>query len=339
MVSATIRDVAKRAGVGVATVSRVLNNSGYAKPETRERVLQAAAELGFVPSQLARGLVRRLSATVGLVIPDITNPFFPAITRGVEDAASEAGYTVFLCNTDNDPTLESLDVQKLRERRVDGIIFVGTSERRELVERLLADQIPVVVTDRQLEHADVDTVLVDNHAGALAACRHLIGLGHRRIAHAAGHRSTRTGQDRCSGYQEALREAGVPFDESLVSWGDFTYESGYHAAQVLLGRTPRPTAIFAANDLIAFGAMRAAEDAGIRVPEELSVVGFDDIQMASVVRPGLTTVRQPAYEMGRTAMRMLLERINGRVEGAARRHLFEAELIVRSTTRRRESLG
>lgn len=337
--SPTIRDVARVAGVGVATVSRVLNSSGYVKPETRQKVLAAAGELGFVPSQLARGLVRRLSATAGLVIPDITNPFFPAITRGVEDRASEAGYTVFLCNTDNDPALEALDVQKLRERRVDGIIFVGTTDRRELVERLLADEIPVVVTDRQVDHADIDSVLVENAWGAMAACLHLIDLGHSRIAHAAGHRLTRTGQDRCNGYRMALEQAGIPCDESLVCWGDFTLESGYAVAQILLGRSPRPTAIFAANDQMAFGVMRAAEEAGISVPDELSIVGFDDIQMASVVRPGLTTVRQPAYEMGRLAMSLLLERINGRATGGGRVHQFKPELVVRGTTRRRESLG
>lgn len=337
--SPTIRDVARRAGVGVATVSRVLNNSGYARPGTRERVLQAAAELGFVPSQLARGLVRRLSGTIGLVIPDITNPFFPAITRGVEDNASEAGYTVFLCNTDNDPTQEAQDVQKLRERRVDGLIFVGTTDRRELVERLLPDKLPVVVTDRQVDHPDIDSVLVDNVGGARAACMHLTDLGHTRIAHAAGDRLARTGQDRCCGYRLALEQAGLPYDPGLVGWGDFTFASGYSLAQSLLGRSPRPTAIFAANDQMAFGVMRAAEDAGLRVPEQLSIVGFDDIQMAGVIRPGLTTVRQPAYEMGRLAMSMLLERIRGKAPDRGRRHLFEPELILRGTTRRRESHG
>lgn len=336
--SATIRDVAKRAGVGVATVSRVLNNSGYARPETRERVHRAAAELGFVPSQLARGLVSRSSETIGLVIPDITNPFFPAVTRGVEDGASEAGYTVFLCNTDNDPALEAIDVQKLRERRVDGIIFVGTTDRHDLVERLLGE-IPVVVADRHVEHASIDSVLVDNLAGARAACSHLLDLGHTRIAHLAGNQRTRTAQERCEGYQSALLAAGLPYDERMVAWGDFTYDSGLAMAQVLLGRSPRPTAIFAANDLIAFGAMRAAEDGGLSLPDDLSVVGFDDIPMASVLRPGLTTIRQPAYEMGRLAITMLLERIEGRVTGAGRKHRFQPELVVRSTTRRRESIG
>ncbi|MFB5084965.1 LacI family DNA-binding transcriptional regulator [Symbiobacterium thermophilum] len=335
----TIRDVARRAGVGVATVSRVLNGTGYVKAETRERVLAAAAELGYVPSQLARGLVRRLSGTVGLVVPDITNPFFPLITRGVEDAASEAGYTVFLCNTDNDPVLEAQDVRKLREHRVDGIIFVGTTERRELVDQLLADDIPVVVMDRQLEHADVDTVTVDNVAGAQAACRHLIELGHRRIAHAAGHQSTRTGQDRCQGYRMALEEADIPYDPACVTWGDFTFESGFRVGQVLLGLSPRPTAVFAGNDLIALGVIRAAEEAGLSVPDDLSVVGFDNIQMAALVRPGLTTVRQPAREMGRLAMTMLLERIRGEFSGPGRRHVYPPELIVRGTTRRREPLG
>ncbi|HYF91592.1 MAG TPA: LacI family DNA-binding transcriptional regulator [Symbiobacteriaceae bacterium] len=337
--SPTIRDVAKTAGVGLGTVSRVLNNSGYVKPETRERVLQAADYLGFVPNMVARSLVRKTTSTIGLIIPDITNPFFPAVTRGVEDEASEAGFTVFLCNTDNDPGMEAQDVKKLRERQVDGMIFVGTTDRRELVEALLAEGIPVVVTDRQVADLDVDSVLVDNAAGARSACRHLIDLGHAQIAHAAGHRLTRTGQERFAGYTQALQEAGIPADEGLIAWGDFTVESGYRVAQVLLGRAPRPTAVFAANDMMAFGVLRAAQEAGIAVPEELSVVGFDDIQMAGLFRPGLTTVRQPAYEMGRLAMTLLLERIAGSALGNSRHHSFQPELVVRGTTRRRDPLG
>jgi LacI family transcriptional regulator len=337
--SSTIRDVARAAGVGQATVSRVLNNSGYVKPETRERVLQAAKELGFVPNQVARSLVRKSTATIGLVIPDITNPFFPAVTRGVEDAASESGYTVFLCNTDNDPAMEAQDVQKLRERMVDGLIFVGATNRHNLVETLIADGVPVVVTDRQLLDLDVDSALVDNTAGARSACRHLVELGHTRIAHVAGHNLTRTGQDRLAGYRLALEEASIPFDDALVAWGDFTLDSGYRAAQVLLGRSPRPTAVFAANDLMALGVLRAALAAGLSVPEDLSVVGFDDIQLAELVQPALTTVRQPAYEMGRIAMCMLRERIAGSACEGGRHHTFQPELVVRGTTRRRDLVG
>ncbi|HEY8348087.1 MAG TPA: LacI family DNA-binding transcriptional regulator [Symbiobacteriaceae bacterium] len=331
----TIKDVAREAGVGLATVSRVLNNSGPVSPETRERVLAAARALGYVPNLHARSLVSRATGTVGLIIPDITNPFFPAVTRGVEDAASQAGYTVFLCNTDNDPAKEETDVRKLRERCVDGIIFVGSQARRKRLERLLQDGIPVVVTDREVPDLDADSVLVDNNWGARAAVRHLIDLGHTRIAHAAGHRQTPTGQDRYAGYCAALEEAGLPVDESLVFWGEFTIESGIQAGQVLLGRSPRPTAVFAGNDLIALGVIRAAREAGLRVPEDLSVVGFDDIPLAALVSPPLTTVRQPAYEMGRLAMTMLLERMSGRVTGAGRHHVFRPELILRGSTRPR----
>ncbi|MFZ5827483.1 MAG: substrate-binding domain-containing protein, partial [Bacillota bacterium] len=201
---------------------------------------------------------------------------------------------------------------------------------------LLADGIPVVAADREISHPEVDAILVDNVVGAHAACRHLIDLGHRHIAHVAGRPRTKTGQDRACGYRWALEEAGIPVDPSLVVWGDFSFDSGYLLTQRLLARCPRPTAIFAANDLMAFGAMQAAEEAGVRVPEELSVVGFDDIPMAGVMRPGLTTVSQPSYEMGRLALTMLLERINGQVSGIGRKHTFEPKLIIRSTTRRRE---
>lgn len=330
----TIKDVARAAGVGQATVSRVLNGSGPVGQETRERVLAACRALGYVPNGPARSLVNRATGTVGLIIPDITNPFFPAVTRGVEDAASQAGYTVFLCNTDNDSAMEETDVRKLRERCVDGIIFVGSQARRSRLERLLQDGIPVVVTDREVSDLDADSVLVDNAAGASAAVSHLVELGHTRIAHAAGHRETPTGQDRCTGYRSALEQAGLPVDESLIVWGEFNVESGIRAGQVLLGRSPRPTAIFAANDMIALGVIRAAREAGLAVPQDLSVVGFDDIPMAALVSPPLTTVRQPAYEMGWLAMRMLLERIEGRVTGGGRRHLFRPELILRGSTRK-----
>lgn len=330
----TIKDVAKAAGVGQATVSRVLNGSGPVGQETRERVLAAARSLGYVPNMLARGLVNRATGTVGLIIPDITNPFFPAVTRGVEDAASQAGYTVFLCNTDNDPAREEVDVLKLRERCVDGIIFVGSQSRRERLARLVQDGIPVVVTDRAVPDLDADSVLVDNKLGAQNAVSHLIDLGHTRIAHAAGHRETPTGQGRYQGYCEALAGAGLPVDEHLVFWGEFTVESGIQAGQVLLGRSPRPTAIFAANDLLALGVIRAAQEAGLAVPEDLSVVGFDDIPMAALVSPPLTTVRQPAYEMGRLAMSMVLDRLTGQVTGGGRHHLLQPALILRGSTRR-----
>lgn len=329
MKRSTIKDVARVAGVAVSTVSRVINGSGYVSAESRQRVLQAVEELHFEPSRAARALTTGRTGTVALVLPDITNPFFPAVARGVEDAASAAGYTVILCNTDDDPAQEASYISTLQEQRVDGIVLTFCSLANQEQWASLSDRIPVVLTDRRLEQGTVDSVFLDNFGGGCLATRHLLGLGHRTIGHISGPPHLFTSQDRRLGYEVALREAGVPPAEGLVRAGDFKYASGYARMREL--QETGVTAVFAANDMMAIGAIRAVEDAGGRVPEDVAVVGFDDIGLASFVKPGLTTISQPAYQMGVIATDMLLERMGGQAPRDPKQVILAPTLVVRDS--------
>lgn len=329
-VSITIKHVAQRAGVAVSTVSRVLNQSGYVSPETASKVRAAVEELGFRPSLPARTLVSGETRTLALMLPDISNPFFPALARGVEDRAISRGYSVMLCNTDGDPEIEARYIRLLREKWVDGMVMTGASGSASQVKQLLQNRIPVVVIDRAVRGAEVDLVGLDNIAGARLAVEHLARLGHRAIGLIAGPKVS-TSLDRAEGYRRALRAMGLPIRREWMVTGDFRFESGYEAMKGLLNARDRPAAIFASNDLMAIGAIRAAEEAGLRVPEDLAVVGFDDIMLATLVRPALSTIRQPAYEMGAAAVDLLLDRITGQRESPPRTVAFEPELIVRQS--------
>lgn len=331
MKSTTIRDVAQNAGVAVSTVSRVLNGSGYVSAATREKVLRAVEELDFQPNNHARSLATGRTRTIALVIPDITNPFFPTIARGVEDAASTRGYTVVLCNTDGDSAQEAAYVRTLREQRVDGIIFTVSTDESGAVRDLLRDKFPLALIDRQVEGARVDSVLIDNMACAREATRHLLRLGHRRIAYINGPPNLATSRDRQRGYFAALREAELRPDGDFIRAGDFKYPSGYDKMKDLLQSDIGLTAVFAANDMMAVGAIRAIEESGRRVPEDVAVVGFDDIMLASLVKPALTTISQPAYRMGVMAAELLLERMFGSVPREPRRVVLTPGLVIRQS--------
>lgn len=329
MKRSTIKDVALAAGVAVSTVSRVINDSGYVSRESRQRVLKAVEELHFQPSRAARSLATGRSGTVALVLPDITNPFFPALARGVEDAASAEGYTVILCNTDNDPAQEAMYANLLRQQRVDGVVLTACSPNNLQLWWHLGERIPVVLTDRRWEGIVDDTVTVDNVTGAYLAVRRLTSLGHRRIGLIGGPPGLSTTEDRRRGYEVALRESGVEPDEKLMRSGDYRYASGYARMRELAEQ--HVTAVFAVNDMMAIGAIRALEDVGRRVPDDVAVVGFDDIQMAAMVKPGLTTVAQPTYQMGVLAVERLLDRMRNDTPGEPRQVVLEPTLVVRDS--------
>lgn len=303
-----IRDVAAAAGVSAATVSRVLNPDAAAypvRPETRERVLEAIERLRYRPNDLARALLHRRTNVAGLIVPDISNPYYPEVARGIEDAASEAGWRVVLCNTDRDIEKTTTYLDTLIKTRADGIIVVGGSTGEALAPNIFEpyDTRIVLVGRHELPYPSVQ---IDNVEAAGAATAHVLRLGHRRVAFLGGPHASRTVQDRLAGYRQALEGAGVAFAERLVREGDFQEASGYAAAGDLLSLSSPPTAIVAANDRMAFGAHAAAVDHGLRVPEDLSLVGFDDVSLASYLRPALTTVAIPSYEIGKRAMEILL---------------------------------
>lgn len=326
----TIKDIARRCRVSPATVSRVLNDFAHVRANTRARVEEEIRRVGYRRNGVARSLVLMRTRTIGLVLSDITNPFYAEIARGIEDQATRYGYTTVLCSTDNLPERQHGYIQILLERRVDGLILGSARLREPEVEALARGGFPVVLVNRRLRSSRVDCVVVDNHGGARQLVEYLIRLGHRRIAHIRGPLQFSTGYDRFRGYRDALRAQGLPYDPRLVVVGAFRYADGRAAARRLLAGPVRPTAIFAANDLLALGALEALAEAGVRVPEEMAVVGFDDVEPSSYRAIGLTTMSQRIADMARLAVDLLVERIE-RGRRDPRQIVLPPHLVVRGS--------
>lgn len=325
----TIRDVAKRAGVAPITVSRVLNNAGYVRLETRQRVEQAAAELHYVPNMLAHSFRSHRTNTLALVVTDITNPFWTTVARGVEDVASAAGFSVFFCNTDENEAKQEQYIAALLRRRIDGVLLAPASSNGADVHALQRQRVGVVVLDRRIEGVAVDIVRGDSVDGAFQLVHHLTGLGHRRIALLAGPAGLSVSQERAAGYEQALRAAGLTPEPALLRFGAFTVASGYAMMRDLLAH--RPTAIFAANNFIAAGALTVIREAGLRTPEDISVVMFDDLPDPYATAPVLTVVVQPAYALGRAAAARLLTRLQ-QPDLPPHELVLPVQMIVRSST-------
>ncbi len=328
----TVTDVAKRAGVSTSTVSHVLNRTRPVSDELRQRVLAAIEDLGYEPNAVARSLRMRRSNTLGLVISDLENPFFTAVVRGVEDVAQESGYTLILCNSNEEVARERDYIRVLLARRVDGLILSPVGEKHELLARIVLERFPLVFFDRYVPGLDVSSVGIDNEQGAYEAVRHLVLLGHRRIAMVSGRVGPSTGRDRIAGYRRALREAGIDLDDRLIAEGYSTSEGASRAVTTLLELTPRPTGLFAGNNLMTIGALAAIEDAGLSVPEDIALVGFDDFAWSEVFRPRLTTIAQPTYELGRTAAELCLRLINADRDEPTRQVTMRGQLIVRESS-------
>lgn len=304
----TIYDVARRAQVSAATVSRVLNGQASVDPALAERVHEAIRSLGYRRNAVARNLRRSRTMLWGLIISDVGNPFFTALARSVEDVAQAEGYSVVLCNSDENPAKESRYIGVVLDEQMAGVIISPSGRGRDI--RLLIDtNTPVVVIDRELQAATVDSVLVDNEHGAGLATAHLIEAGYRRIACITGPKRLSTATQRVRGYKRALAAAGLVVDEAMVRYADYRETGGYEAMASLLDGPTRPDAVFAANNLMAVGAMDCLVSRGVSVPGEAGFVGFDDIPWAHLVRPSLTTVAQPTHDLGKIAAGLLVERI------------------------------
>lgn len=329
----TIKDVAEKVGVNPSTVSRVLNGDSNLsiREETRNRILEAIKEMGYTPNPIARSLRKKTSDAIGMLIPDITNPFFPEVIKGAETAASEKGLSVILCNTDENSDKERNLVRFLIDRRVDGMLLFSSRLEDETVSEVEKSGIPFVLVNRGSRSNSGAYVVVDNTLGAKLAMQHLIGLGHEKIAHISGFLYTETGLERLEGYRKSLNAAGLPFDSECMVEAGFTEQQGYIAMQKLLSLTNPPTAVFAANDLMAMGAMTAIMEKGLRVPEDISLVGFDDIWVANRITPALTTVKIPLIEMGSLAMKIISDKI-AQKEIQDERIILTPELIIRSST-------
>ncbi|MEH7254923.1 LacI family DNA-binding transcriptional regulator [Neobacillus niacini] len=322
----TITDVAKNANVSKATVSRVINHNPKVKDEIRQRVLQSINELGYQPNAIARNLANNTTNVIGLILPDITNPFFPNITRGIEDAAHSLGYSLFISNTDNNPGIEQEYIEKMVRQQVGGIILISSILDEHKVNKLSELKIPFVLCDRSLTDTPFDTVSIDHYKASYEAVNYLIQKGHQDIFHLSGQRLVQSAEMRRQAYCDAMQEHKL---KPYIRVGSFSYESGYELMKSTLEESV-PTAVFAANDLIALGAMDAIQEKGLRIPEDISVIGFDDILFARMSNPKLSTISVPAYQIGVTAVEMLLERIKG-VRSTAKSLVLEHKFIQRES--------
>jgi LacI family transcriptional regulator len=338
----TLKDVALRAGVHPATASRALNPETriLVSEDTARRVLDAAEELGYSPNPVARSLRTRRSHTIGVLIPDLNNPLFPPIVRGLEDRLAAAGYVALIGNTDSDDQRERIIFDQMRARHVDGLVLATARLRHPLLAEASRAEIPVVLINRLAQDYSFPSVTVDNERGVRMAISHLAGLGHRRIAHIAGPQEMSTGLSRYRGFVTAMESTGLPVDSELTVFAKaFSVEEGVRCTRLLLDQCaavpgrPGCTAIFAANDMLAVGCYSALDEAGLNCPEDMSVVGFNDMPFIDRLRPPLTTVRFPHYQVGTEAAQLLLERIAE--HSAPVKILYLApELIIRGSTTR-----
>ncbi|MCT4634445.1 MAG: LacI family transcriptional regulator [Firmicutes bacterium] len=330
----TIKDIARLSGFSTATVSKVINGKDEnITKETREKVLRIAQEHNYVPNTIARSMVTKKTRTIGLIIPDIVNPFFPEVARGAEDMASKMGYNLILCNTDNDQKKEEKYINMLEEKMVDGIIFTASSKGFTDLERLKRLKVPVIFVDRDVECDDIlGKITVNNELGAYEGVSHMIHKGMKKIIHITGSLSNKPADDRLQGYKKALMKNKIEYSPDNVFEGDFTVGWGYKAVEKAFERGINFDGVFCGNDLIAIGVIKALKKKGISVPQQCGVVGFDDIEISAMMVPSLTTVSQPKYDMGNITAKVLIDIIEGKEKSKNIDIVLESYLIERETT-------
>ncbi len=330
--SAGIKDVALKAGVSSATVSRVLAQKPYVRESVRHRVLKAVKELGYQPSRVARSLRVRTSQIIGIIIPDIQNPFYTTLVRAIEDRAYANKYAVFLCNTDEDSEKEALYIDLMLAEQVAGVIITPARETAGSLRKLLAMNIPVVAVDRRIKDMDLDLVVLNNVVASNELVSHLVKQGHRRIAAILGTFEMTTGQDRFEGYKSALAEGGIDLDPTLIRSGPPREVFGYQCANELLELPDPPTAFFTGNNMLTIGTLRAIHERGLTIPQDLSLVAFDDLDWMSLMSPKLTVIAQPTYKMGQRSFDLILKRIS-EFDYPFEQVIFKGELKLRESTR------
>ncbi len=330
---ATIKDVSANAGVSSATVSHVINNTRFVSDEVRERILNSIKELDYHPNAIARSLRMGKSNTIGVVVPNTRNPYFTELTWKIEQIASKKNYSVIICNTENLAEKEKFYINVLAQKQVDGIVFITCSNYADSTDMLLSSKIPFVVVDKEIDNAlNCDTVLVNEEKGAQLAVEHLIELGHKRIACITGGSNDQiTSLKRKNGYILAMKENRLNINEDYIVEGDFLMPSGYVAGMKLFNMDNKPTAIFAFNDLMAIGALKAANECGLSVPQDVSVVGYDDIEISSYSIPPLTTVNQNKDKVAKSIFNTLLKMMNNKIASNSKVEIIP-KLIVRKTT-------
>lgn len=331
MTNVTIKDIARIANVSYATVSRALNDHKDVNEQTKQKILKICNEVGYSPNAIARGLVKQNTYTIGLLVPDITNPYYPEVARGVEDEASKEDYNVFLCNTNWDMMKEVDYFNLLLAKRVEGIIIAPVSDDTMKFVEKFTDRLPIVFLGTRIEGEKYNYVVIDNVKGAEMITEYLIGLGHRKIAFIGGTKDSGTFSDRVLGYKNALKKNNIEIDENMIKICGYRKVDGSNALKAMAKEANLPTAIFAVNDLLALGIIDAAENISLSIPEDISLVGFDDIPYASLPKIRLTTVSQPKDHIGREAIRILLEKIENKNTRVGLQRIVQPELIIRST--------
>ena len=306
----TIKEVAEEAGVSITTVSHVINDTRYVSDDLTEKVFRAMKDLNYRPNNVARSLRSGRTKTIGLIVPDISNPFFAEFSRKIEDIGFKFGYNVILCNADEDNKKEQIYIDVLLSKQVDGLIFFATGDSQDVKKTLYKYDVPVVITDREAEGIKTDLVLIDNQRGGYQATNYLLSLNHKRIGCISGPSLIRPSAQRVEGYLQALEEAGIEPDHALIRMGNFRFHSGETEMLALMDLPDPPTAVFVCNDVMALGAMRGVQGAGMRIPEDVSIIGFDNSPLSSMVFPQLTTISQPIKEMADLTVELLIEKIN-----------------------------
>lgn len=328
---ATIYDIAKEAGVSIATVSKVLNGKGKISAETSKAIHAIMERLDYQPSVIASALTGKKTYTLGLLIPDISNPFFSEIARAIEDHGEQLGYSVIMCSTDNKDEKVERYISLLQQKKVDGIIIATGIDNKEIVEQLLAKSIPVVLLARDMPLVAVNTVVVDDYVGGCLAASHLIGLGHRRIGIIGEKDKVRSSRERIRGFRQTMEDHGITFHENCLKTCDYKVEDGKKKALELLQSDETPSAIFACNDMLAVGVLQAAKAVGKKVPNELSIVSFDNTILSELADPPLTTLAQPMEHMGRLAVNMIVEELQSSNQ-VKQRTVLRPELMIRDST-------
>ncbi|MFW6308814.1 MAG: LacI family DNA-binding transcriptional regulator [bacterium] len=333
----TIYDVAKKAEVSPATVSRVINNKSNVKPETRKRIEEVCEELNYVPNSNAGSLKKKHTKSLGLIIPEISNPFFISILKGFENRAIQSGYNTILCNTAKNTGLEENYIQMILEKRIDGVAISTVSKNHNQLKKIKQQDIPLILIDRKIEDFKVDIVCGDSYHGAVKLVNHLIQKGHKNIAMIAGPRHLSTGKERILGYKKALAEANITFKPELLKvissrYQGFSRKKAYELTRSLISGNSSFSAIFVANNLMALGAYKALTEAGINVPGDIALVCFDDLSLEFEINPFFTVMKQPAPDMGKTAAEILIDKIEGKNKGKKQKVVFQPELIVRRSS-------
>lgn len=330
----TITDIAAKANVSVSTVSRVLNKQAKKhriSKDTEQLVLQTAKELNYRPNHLARGLRLKKTQTIGLIVPDISNPFFAYVTRVIQTFAYGVGYSLIVCNTDENLKTEIEQIELLRSKGVDGFIIMPVGVKYDHLEQLLDDNIPLVLLDRCFDELETNSVVVNDYKGAFEAVEHLLDHGHRRIAIIQGLPNTYTNSARLKGYKDALAKYGISLDENLIVGNDFRKENGYIETKILLKLEHPPTAIFTTSDLITLGTLQAISEEGYKIPGDISIVAFDDTDFAPFLGAPLTAVSQPKELMGEIAVKLLIEDLKSKGQKDKKRIVLEPKLIIRKS--------